>query len=64
VLQGPLSVSINPDEPVSRLAGRACAGIRRRYWPATTFKCTGAASESLKTAITNNTTVVLQADFA
>jgi len=29
----------------------------------TTFKCTGAAAESLKTAVTDNDTVVLLADF-
>ena len=29
----------------------------------TTFKCTGAASESLKTAVTDDNTVVLLADF-
>lgn len=31
--------------------------------PSTMFKCTGAASESLKPAITGQNTVVLQADF-
>ena len=31
--------------------------------PSTTFKCTGAAAESLKTATTDDNTVVLQADF-
>jgi hypothetical protein len=29
----------------------------------TNFKCTGAAAEALKPASTNDTTVVLQADF-
>jgi hypothetical protein len=31
--------------------------------PSTTFKCTGAATEALKTATTGGTTVVLHADF-
>jgi hypothetical protein len=31
--------------------------------PSTTFKCTGAASELLKTARTGDKTVVLMADF-
>ena len=31
--------------------------------PATTFKCTGQPAEALKTAVTDQTTAVLQADF-
>jgi len=31
--------------------------------PSTTFKCTGAATEALKTAATTGPTVVLHADF-
>jgi hypothetical protein len=63
VLQGPLSVSINPDDPGPCLADQGVRWDTAELLPSTTFKCTGAASESLKTATTSNSTVVLQADF-
>jgi hypothetical protein len=49
------------------LAGlKAGEGVRwdvEAVLPSTTFKCTGAASEALKTAFTSGNTVVLHADF-
>lgn len=65
--QGPLSVSINPDDPGPCRAGQ---GVR---WDAKDgaiqllelfhFKCTGAAAEPLKTVVTSDNTVVILADF-
>ena len=63
VMQGPLSVSINPDDPGRCLAGQGVRWDTASLLPSTTFKCTGAATELLKTATTSATTVVLQADF-
>jgi hypothetical protein len=63
VEQGPLSVSINPDNPGRCLAGQGVRWDTAGLLASTTFKCTGAAGESLKTATTNDTRVVLQADF-
>jgi len=63
VLQGPLSTSINPDDPGPCLAGEGVRWDTAALLPSTTFKCTGAASEALKTAVTSDKTVVLQADF-
>jgi hypothetical protein len=63
VLQGPLSMSINPDDPGPCLAGEGVRWDTAALLASTTFKCTGAMAESLKTATTSNTTVVLQADF-
>jgi hypothetical protein len=63
VLQGPLSDSINPDDPGPCLAGQGVRWDTAALLPSTTFKCTGAAAEPLKTATTSNTMVVLQADF-
>jgi hypothetical protein len=63
VKQGPLSVSINSDDPGPCLAGEGVRWDTAALLPSTTFKCTGAASELLKTAQTTDTTVVLQADF-
>jgi hypothetical protein len=63
VNQGPLSVSINPDDPGPCLAGQGVRWDTADLLPNTTFKCTGAAAETLKTATTGPTTVVLQADF-
>ena len=63
VLQGPLSTSINPDDPG---ACRDDEGVRwdtASLLDSTTFKCTGAATEALKTAVTTDTTVVLQIDL-
>lgn len=63
VLQGPLSASINQDDPGPCLEGEGVRWDTAALLANTTFKCTGAADESLKTATTSNTTVVLQADF-
>jgi hypothetical protein len=63
VLQGPLSTSINPDDPGPCRAGEGVRWDTAALLPSTTFKCTGAASETLKTAVTSDKTVVLQADF-
>ena len=63
VLQGPLSTSINLDDPGPCRAGEGVRWDTAGLLPSTTFKCTGAASEVLKTAVTNDKTVVLQADF-
>jgi hypothetical protein len=63
VRQGPLSVSINLDDPGPCLAGQGVRWDTAALLASTTFKCTGAATETLKTATTSDTTVVLQADF-
>jgi hypothetical protein len=62
VKQGPLSVALH--EPVGHcLAGQGVRWDTAELLPSTTFKCTGAATEPLKTARTSDATVVLQADF-
>jgi hypothetical protein len=61
--QGPLSVSINPDDPGPCLADQGVRWDTAALLASTTFKCTGDPSESLKTATTSNTRVVLQADL-
>ncbi len=63
VEQGPLNVSINPDDPGRCLAGQGVRWDTAQLLGSTTFKCTGAAGEQLKTATTSDTRVVLQADF-
>jgi hypothetical protein len=63
VNQGPLSASINSDDPGPCLAGEGVRWDTAGLLADTTFKCTGAADEALKTARTSNTTAVLQADF-
>ncbi len=63
VQQGPLNTSINPDDPGRCLAGQGVRWDTQAVLPVTTFKCTGAANEPLKTAKTSDTTVVLMADF-
>jgi hypothetical protein len=63
VLQGPLSISINPNTPGPCLEGEGVRWDTDALLPSVTFKCTGAAGEPLKTALTSDTTVVLQADF-
>ena len=66
VLQGPLSVSINSDDPGPCLAGE---GIRwdaadvAPLLPSFQFKCTGATGEVLKRVVTDGDTVVMTADF-
>jgi hypothetical protein len=63
VLQGPLSISINPNDPGPCLSGEGIRWDTAAIVPSTTFKCTGAAGETLKPAVTSDHTVVLQADF-
>jgi hypothetical protein len=63
VLQGPLSVSINPDDPGPCLQGEGVRWDTAELLASTGFKCTGKATEQGKTAKTSDTTVVLQADF-
>jgi hypothetical protein len=63
VLQGPLSTSINPNDPGPCLRGEGVRWDTATLVPSTTFKCTGAVGETLKTAVTSDHTVVLQADF-
>lgn len=63
VLQGPLSTSINPADPGPCRGGEGVRWDTAALLPSTTFKCTGAVSEALKTAVTSDKTVVLQADF-
>lgn len=61
VLQGPLSMPLHGGGPC--LAGQGVRWDTAALLSSTTFKCTGLASETLKTAMTSDTTVVLQADF-
>jgi hypothetical protein len=63
VLQGPLSTSINPADPGPCQTGEGVRWDTASLLDSVTFKCTGAANEVLKTALTSDTTVVLQADF-
>ncbi len=63
VEQGPLSVSINPDDPGPCLAGQGVRWDTAGLLAGTNFKCTGTAAEALKHATTDDKTVVLQADF-
>ena len=63
VRQGPLSTSINPNDPGPCLSGQGVRWDTAALVPSTTFKCTGAAGETLKTAVTSDHTAVLQADF-
>jgi hypothetical protein len=63
VLQGPLSTSINPDDPGACRDGEGVRWDTASLLGSTTFKCTGAGTEALKTAVTSDTTVVLQADL-
>jgi hypothetical protein len=61
VLQGPLSMSINADDPGPCLAGEGVRWDTAQLLGSTGFTCTGADAQ--KTAVTSDTTVVLQADF-
>jgi hypothetical protein len=63
VLQGPLSTSINQDDPGPCRTGEGVRWDTAALLPSTTFKCTGAASEAPKTAVTSDKAVVLQAGF-
>ena len=63
VHQGPLSISINPQDPGPCHAGEGVRWDTVELLPSFQFKCTGAVSEPLKTAVTDDNTVVLVADF-
>jgi hypothetical protein len=65
VKQGPLSVSINPDDPGPCLQGQGIRWDTAQLLPNTPngFKCTGAGAETLKQASTGAKRVVLLADF-
>jgi hypothetical protein len=63
VLQGPLSVSVNSDDPGACLTGQGVRWDTVQLLPSFQFKCTGATGEVLKTAVTDDNTVVLVADF-
>lgn len=63
VLQGPLSTSINADDPGACGDGEGVRWDTASLLNSTTFKCTGAGGEALKTAVTSDRTLVLQADF-
>lgn len=63
VLQGPLSVSINSDDPGACLKGQGIRWDMVELLPSFQFKCTGATGEVLKTAVTDDNTVVIAADF-
>src|SRR5512133_2407565 len=61
VLQGPLSMSINPNDPGPCLTNQGIRWDTAALLDSTPFKCTASASE--ETAVTSDKTVVLQADF-
>jgi hypothetical protein len=61
VNQGPLSNSINPNDPGACLKGQGVRWDTAAVLTSTPFKCT--ATDTPKTATTSDTTVVLQADF-
>jgi len=61
VRQGPLAAPLHGGGPC--LAGQGVRWDTAALLPSTTFKCTGAATEALKTTTTAEDTVVLQADF-
>jgi hypothetical protein len=61
VRQGPLSMSINRNDPGPCLDNEGIRWDTARLLDDTTFKCTATAIE--EPAATNDTTVVLQADF-
>lgn len=62
VLQGPLGTAKHAPF-TGCLAGEGIRWDTAGLLPSTTLKCTGAATEPLKTATTGDTTVVLTADF-
>ena len=63
VLQGPLSVSINPNDPGPCREGQGVRWDTVQLLDSFQFKCTGTTDEVLKTAVTDDNTVVLVADF-
>jgi hypothetical protein len=63
VLQGPLSTSINPNDPGACLSGEGVRWDTASLLDSTMFKCTGANAETLKPAVTGDHVVVLQSEF-
>lgn len=63
VLQGPLSVALNPNTPGPCQAGEGVRWDTAELLTGTSFKCTGALAEPLKPAATSDDTIVLTADF-
>jgi hypothetical protein len=63
VLQGPLSMSKNPNDPGACLQGQGVRWDTAQLLTSTMFRCTGAISETPKQAITGDKRVVLLADF-
>ena len=61
VHQGPLSVSVNPNDPGPCLTGQGVRWDTAAVLPSTMFSCTGRDPQKLAT--TSDTTVVLEADF-
>ena len=61
VRQGPLSISINANDPGPCLDNEGIRWDTAELLDSTPFKCTGSASG--ETAVTSDTTVVLRADF-
>ena len=63
VAQGPLSISINPEDPGGCLTGEGVRWDTAALLTDTPFKCTGAGAEAQKTATTSDHTIVIQADL-
>jgi hypothetical protein len=61
VQQGPLSISINPNDPGACLDNQGVRWDTAELLDSTPFKCTGSATGEM--AVTSDNTVVLQADF-
>lgn len=61
VSQGPLSISINPNDPGPCLDDEGIRWDTAELLDSTPFKCTGSATA--ETAVTSDTTVVLKGDF-
>ena len=61
VRQGPLSLSVNQNDPGACLDGEGTRWDTAELLGSTPFKCTGSANG--ETAVTSDTTVVLRADF-
>ncbi len=55
---------VNQGRLSSCLEGQGVRWDSEELLPSTGFKCTGAATEPLKTAVTDEHTVVIKADFA
>jgi hypothetical protein len=63
VLQGPLSVSVNTNDPGACLSGEGVRWDTAALLDGTSFRCTGAQSEILKPVVADDHLVVLQSDF-